>query len=214
MRRAFVILFLLTLSVFCFGQNTPAQPQVLLSGVPKYGLLEAKVGRSFLKQMEPSFDEPANVFFGSGGICVGVVWLRNYIGIGADVEFADLLDNSVSVPLFAQLRHYFLSDDAQGLYAEVRGGYIFGGKKSFATVKYLSGFNPLQGTTVRSMAGPYGEALLGFSFQKFDFFVSYNYRVINYETKFMYLTPYVPNYDGEWKKSMHTVMGGVGFRIF
>lgn len=215
MKRNIFTLVLLALSVYCFAQNTPTQSRVLLSGVPKYGLIEAKTGRSFLKQMEPSFDQPSNVFFGAGGVCVGLLWKRNMIGLGTDVEYVDLLDNSVSIPLFAQLRHYVFSDDTQGLYMDVRAGWIFGGKKSFATMKYLSNFT-LQGTTLRSMAGPYGEVQLGFSYQRFDFFVSYNYRVIDYETKFVYyyVPAYTPNYDGDWKKAMHTVMGGVGFRIF
>lgn len=219
MKRALVTFLVLVFSVCCFGQNTSAtsQPQVLLSGVPKYGLLEAKAGRSFLKQMEPSFDEPANVFFGGGSVCVGAVWLRNFVGIGTSVEFADLLDNSVSVPLFAQLRHYLFSDDAQGFYAEVRAGWIFGGKKSFSTMKTFLGGYQLQGTTLRSMAGPYAEILLGFSYQRYHFFVSYNYRVINYDTKYIYYnyTPsYARNQDVVWMKTMHTVMGGVGFRLF
>lgn len=213
MKRTLIALLFLLVSVLGFAQTSGSQ-RVLLADKPKYGLLDVKMGQSYLKQMEPSFDAPANVFFGSGGVCVGVVWLRNLIGIGADVEFVDLLDNSISVPLFAQLRHYILSDEAQGLYAEVRAGYVFGGKKAFSTVKYLSSSLALQGTTVRSMAGPYGEILLGFSYQRFDFFVSYNYRVVNYDTKYMYLSPYAVNYDSSWKKTMHTVMGGVGFRLF
>lgn len=218
MKRNLFALVLLTLSVFCFAQNTPApsQSRVLLSGVPKYALIEAKAGRSFLKQMEPSFDQPSNVFYGSAGVCVGVLWNRNLIGIGTNVEYIDLLDSSVSVPLFAQLRHYVFSDNAQGFYLDVRAGWIFGGKKSFATLKYLPNSFILQGTTLRSVAGPYGEVLLGFSYQRFDFFVSYNYRIIDYDSKFIYYyaPSSAPNYDGEWKKTMHTVMGGVGFRLF
>lgn len=215
MKRLLLSLMLLLVTVVGFGQTNGSQ-HVLLADKPKYGLLEGKVGRSFLKQMEPSFDEPSNVFFGSGGVCVGVVWLRNYIGLGANIEFADLLDNSISVPLFAQLRHYILSDDAQGLYAEIRAGYILGGKKAFSTMEYYHGSYVLQGTTVRSMAGPYAEVLLGFSHQRVDFFVSYNYRVIDYDTKYIYynVPSYVPNNDHLWKKTMHTVMGGVGFRLF
>ncbi len=216
MKRTLIAFLFLLVSVLGFAQTNGSQ-RVLLADKPKYGLLDVKMGRSYLKQMEPSFDEPANVFFGSGGVCVGVIWLRNFIGVGADVEFVDLLDNSISVPLFAQVRHYLLSDDAQGLYAEVRAGYVFGGKKVFSTVKSFLGGYQLQGTTVRSMAGPYGEILLGFTYQRFDFFVSYNYRVINYDTKYLYFnyTPYyATNQDVVLMKTMHTVMGGVGFRLF
>ena len=213
MKRVAIFLCLLMMTMLCHGQDSPHQANPsLFANYPKYGLLEGKVGRAFLIDEDP-FSETARVFYGGAGVNVGLLKGNNLIGLGGAFEFVDLLDDSYSIPLFLMLRHILCEDTRNGFFVEVKAGYILGGKTSFSVSKPWMELE-VPGTTVRSLKGPYGEVLLGYSYQGIDFFLSYNYRVVNYETRYVYFYPDHPNYDTAWKKAMHTVMGGVGFRLF
>ena len=214
MKRVAISLCLLMMTMLCHGQavSNPAN-RSLFADHPKFGLLEGKLGRAFLTDEEPS-REAVQVFYGGAGVKVGLLKGKNLFGLGGAFEFVDLLDDSYPIPLYLMLRHTLDKDTRNGFFVEVKAGYILGGKTSFSVSKPLSNM-VLPGTTVRSMKGPYGEVLLGYSYQGFDFFLSYNYRIVNYETRYVYYySPNLPNYDTAWKKAMHTVMGGVGFRLF
>lgn len=212
MKRVSLSLLFLALSICCLGQTAPnPAPRPLLADHPKFFLMEGKLGKSFL-QKEEHFSSAVNVFYGSVGVSLGLERTKNLIGFGASFEFFDLLDGSYAVPLYLKLRHCLGEDTRNGMFIEVKAGYILGGKTTLPTTTMVGGYE-LNGTIVRSMKGAYGELLLGYSYQGFDFFVSYNYRVVNYKSYYNWAPP-MPNPDEKWKKTMHTIMGGVGFRLF
>lgn len=216
MKKAFVVLFAMLFSFASIAQtseNPSSTKRGLFSGRDKYGWVEAKLGRAFLRAGEVT-GEDAQVFYGGAGLGVGVVLNKTMLGIGGAFECVDLMDKSYSFPLFVELRHYIGRDSSRGFLLGVKGGWILGGKKAFSTVKPIGEEEELVGTTTRSMQGPYGEAMVGFHYRQFDFFVAYNYRVVKYDTNYVYGTNAMPNYDESWKRSMHVVMGGVSFRFF
>lgn len=213
MKRALLSFVMLLLSGICLGQSPGGNaPQPLFANQPKFCLLEGKVGRSFLNA-DVNIAPRSSVFYGGGGVSVGLQMKSNLFGFGARFEMIDLLDGSYSFPLHVMLRHCLGQDTRQGWFVEVRAGYILGGNSSFSEIMPMDSYD-LTGTTTRSMKGPYGEVLLGYSYQRFGFFVSYHFRVINYETKYIYYSANQANCDTSWKRSMHTVMGGVEFRLF
>ena len=213
MKKNLFYAFLLLLPLACFGQGgAPTAFSSLLANKPRFALIDARVGKSFLKTEETD-EDMANVFFGGACLSYGVTMNSSLWGIGGGFEYADLVDNSFSFPLFLMYRQYLGADTQKSFFMSVKAGWIFGGKTSFSTFKDVVGFPQLTGNTQRSMNGPYGEFVIGYSYQRFDFFVSYNYRMIHYDTKYIYLSPYLPNYDESWRRHMHTVVGGIGFRL-
>ena len=204
MKKAFVILFAMAMSLVSVAQTTEttSTPQKgLFSGREKYGWIEGKLGRAFT-QMGETTSEGTHVFYGGAGIGVGVVMNKTKVGIGAAFECVDLLDKSFSFPLFVELRQYFGKNPSSRFFLGAKGGWILGGKKSFLIQK-----DEEEGIAVRSMQGPYGEVMVGYQFQRFDFFVSYNYRAVQYNTNY-------PSSNESWKRSVHVVMGGLSFRVF
>ena len=213
MKKLFVIVFVLTISVVGIAQTTQSHSgHGLLAGRQKYGLVEGKLGRAFMPSGE-GIGGDANVFYGGAGISVGVVLKNNLLGVGGAFECVDLMDRSYSFPIFLEFKHYFADDVSHGFFVGAKGGWILGGEKSFSTVKPY-GEEELLGTTNRSLKGPYGEVMVGYRFRGLDFFVSYNYRVVKYNTSFLYNQNTIPNLDESWKKNMHVVMGGFCLRLF
>ena len=214
MKRALFSLCLLLLSMICLAQNDPKPAfRPLFADQPRFVLVEGRSGRSFLKT-EDVEGTGANVFFGGAEVDYGVALKSSLLGVGASFEYFDLIDNASCVPLYFFFRQYDGTDSRNGLFVGVKAGYSLGGNKSFSTIKELAGFQPLSGTTQRSLNGPFGEVQFEYSVQRFDIFIAYQFRVIHYDTKYIYVNPWVPNYDVSWKRSVHTVMGGVGFRLF
>jgi len=214
MKKAFVVLFVMVFSFACIAQtpeNTSSTKKGLFSGRDKYGWVEAKLGRAFLQAGEGQ-GEAAQVFYGGAGLGVGVVLNNTMLGVGGAFECVDLIDKSYSFPLFVELRHCVPFKSSHGFLVGAKGGWILGGDRSFPTEMTL-GEQVLMGTTVRSMKGPYVEAMLGYRFLQFDFFVSYNYRVVKYQTSY-YDNQTNATFDDPWKKNLHVVMGGLSFRIF
>ena len=213
MKKLFAVLFTLAISIVGIAQTTQSHSgQGLFAGRQKYGLVEGKVGRAFLPSGEGTSDG-ANVFYGGVGISVGIVLKNNLFGIGGAFECVDLMDKSYSFPIFVELRHYFAEDVSRGFFVGAKGGWILGREKSFSTVKEYEE-EELLGTTKRSLKGPYGEAMVGYRFRGFDFFVSYNYRVVKYNTSFLYNQNTITTLDESWKKNMHVIMGGFCLRLF
>ncbi len=214
MKKAFVVLFVLAISVASVAQTTldqRGQGRGLFSGREKYVWVEAKLGRAFLQAGNGTI-ESSNVFYGGAGIGVGVVMKNTMLGIGGAFECVDLMDKSYSFPLFVELRHCVPLKSSHGLLVGAKGGWILGVDRSFPTEKPIGG-QVLMGTTVRSMKGPYVEAMFGYRFHQFVFFVSYNYRIVNYQTSY-YDSQANATFSEPWKKNLHVVMGGLGFRIF
>lgn len=214
MKKAFVLLFVLAATLAGIAQTTESQPEPykgLFSGRDKYLNIEAKLGRAFL-QAGGETGDAAQVFYGGAGIGFGVMLKNTMVGIGGAFECVDLLDRSYSFPIFVEVRHCFAVDPSRGVLLGAKGGWILGGQRSFPTEKIFNG-QALMGTTVRSMKGPYGEAMVGYRFRKFDFFVAYNFRVVKYQTS--YFDPQANILNNEpWKRNLHVVMGGVSFRLF
>ena len=209
MKKLFAVLFALAISVIGIAQTPQSHSgQGLFAGRQKYGLVEGKLGRAFMPTGEGTGGD-ANVFYGGAGISIGIVLKNNLLGIGGAFECVDLMDKSYSFPLFVEFKHYFADDVSRGVFVGAKGGWILGGQKSFSTVKPLEN-QELLGSTTRSMKGPFGEVMVGYRFGSFDFFVSYNYRVVNYKTSYFDN----PLYDESWKKNMHVVMGGLCLRLF
>ncbi len=215
MKKLFAIVFVLAVSLVGIAQTTQSQSgqrQGLFANSQKYGLVEGKVGRAFMPSSEEAGGN-ANVFYGGAGISVGVVLKNNLLGIGGAFECVDLMDKSYSFPVFVEFKHYFADDVSRGFFVGSKGGWILGGERSFSTVKEY-GEEELLGTTKRSMKGPYVEAMAGYRFRGFDVFVSYNYRVVKYNTSFPYNQNAIPDLDESWKKNIHVVMGGLCIRLF
>lgn len=216
MKKLFAVVFALAISLVGIAQTTQdhsTQRQGLFADRQKYGLVEGKVGRAFMPSGEEAGGN-ANVFYGGAGISVGIVLKNNLLGIGGAFECVDLMDRSYSFPIFVEFKHYFADDVSRGIFVGAKGGWILGGERSFSTIKEY-GEEELLGTTKRSLKGPYGEVMAGYRFHRIDFFVSYNFRVVKYNTSFLYNNPNaIPNLDESWKKNMHVVMGGLCLRLF
>lgn len=214
MKKTFVLLFVLAMTLAGAAQAPESQTpsnKGLFSGRDKYLRIEAKLGRAFL-QAGGETGEAAQVFYGGAGIGFGVMLNNTMVGIGGAFECVDLMDKSYSFPLFVEVRHCIPVGPSQGVFLGVKGGWILGGERSFPTEKTVDG-QVLMGTTVRSLKGPYGEVMVGYRFRQFDFFVAYNFRLVKYQTS--YFDPQANTLNSEpWKKNLHVVMGGVGFRLF
>lgn len=218
MKKAFVVLFVMVMSLIAVAQtpdNYSSPKQGLFVGREKYVLVEAQLGRAYVLAKEDV--DATKIFYGGAGVGFGVVMNKTKLGIGGAFECVDLesLDGKFfSFPLFVELRHFFGRDPSRGFLIGAKGGWILGGKKSFSTVKQIGEDEELVGTLTCSLQGPYGEALLGYHFRQFDFFVAYNYRVVKYDTNYFNGVNATTNYNESWKKNMHVVMGGVSFRLF
>lgn len=215
MKKAFVLLFVMVMSLVTMAQtpdNYSSPKQGLFVGREKYVLVEAQLGRAFVLAKEDA--DATKIFYGGAGVGFGVVMNKTKLGIGGAFECVDLMDKSFSFPLFVEVRHSFGRDPSRGFFIGAKGGWILGGKKSFTTIKPIGEDEELVGTTTRSLQGPYGEAMLGYHFRQFDFFVAYNYRVVKYDTNYVSGANTTANYNESWKKNMHVVMGGVSFRLF
>ena len=216
MKKAFVFLFVMAMSLVTVAQtpeNYSSPKQSLFVGREKYVLVEGKLGRAIVQGGEETGDG-AHVFYGGAGVGFGFVLNNTMVGLGGAFECVDLLDKSYSFPLFLELRHYIGRDSSRGFLVGAKGGWILGGKRSFSTIKPIGENEELMGTTTRSLQGPYGEVMAGYHFHQFDFFVAYNYRVIKYDTNYVYGANATAFYDESWKKNMHVIMGGVSFRLF
>ena len=221
MKKAFVVLFVMVLSLIAVAQtpdNYSSPKQGLFVGREKYVLVEAQLGRAYVLAKEDA--DAAKIFYGGAGVGFGVVMNKTKLGIGGAFECVDentvaqLYDKFFSFPLFVEVRHCFGRDSSRGFFIGAKGGWILGGKKSFSTVKQIGEDEVLEGIMTCSLQGPYGEALLGYHFRQFDFFVAYNYRVVKYDTNYFNGVNATTNYNESWKKNMHVVMGGVSFRLF
>ena len=222
MKKAFVVLFVLAISFASVAQTTEGQQgqkRSLFAGREKYGWIEGKAGRAFLQAAEGHGDA-AQVFYGGAGVGFGVVINNTKVGIGAAFECVDenaealIQDKMYSFPVFIELRQYFGRDSSHGFFVGAKGGWALGGKRSYPVQKTLEENEILQGNFKVSTQGPYVEAMVGYHFRQFDFFVAYDYRAVKFEKYYIYGSNATANYDESWKRNMHAVMGGLSFRLF
>lgn len=222
MKKAFVVLFIMVFSFASVAQTTGDQQgknRGLFAGREKYGWIEGKVGRAFLQAAEGR-GETVQVFYGGAGVGFGVVMNNTKVGIGAAFECVDenaearIQDKMYAFPVFIELRQYFGRDSSRGFFVGAKGGWVLGGKRSYPIQKILEENELLQGNYTVSTQGLYVEAMAGYHFRQFDFFVAYDYRAVKFETDYVYSSNATANYDDSWKRNMHAVMGGVSFRLF
>lgn len=213
-KRAILLVGLLFLGCCVYAQNEIPSSKGLLTGKPKKLLVELKAGQGFLGNMAGEEDGKARVFYGGGLVSYGVVLRTAFLGLGAGVEYVDMLEGSLDFPVIMTLRYYLSKEVGKGFFVGATAGYIFGGAKSMLTVVNTS-YGEINGTVNRSMKGPYGEVIAGYCLSGVNLSVSYNYRVIGYETV-LYPTGNMVYEVANSSSSrvMHTVMFGVSFMLF
>lgn len=210
-----VILFLILL-IAGFGlqaQNKSTNHKGLLSDKPKKLIVELKAGQGFLGNMSGTTSNESKVFCGGGNLSYGFMLRNNFIGFGGGVTYYDMYEGSFDFPVFLQIMHFMSNESDKGFFIGAKGGYIFGGNTSIAALIPMPG-EEMNGTIERSMKGPYGEVLVGYRFYGTNFFASYNYRVINYETIVFPNNSYIMAPLSSSSRVMHTVMLGFSFMLF
>ena len=204
---------MLTLMVQGIAQTN--DPSVVLANKPRELSVGLKAGKSFFNITEQQSDEKTDVFYGAVTLNYGICQKdRFYYGIGVDVEYLDMIDAKVSVPLYAQARTFILGDKTQGLFMDAKVGYTFGGKQSFPMEEKdtTTDTSITIGKTERSLIGLYMEIGVGYRIQKMDFYAAYDYRVAHYNVDYYYNDN--NHVDHSDVKPIHTVMFGVRYVIF
>ena len=188
---------------------------MVLANKPRELSVGVKVGKSFFTNPEFQGGKDGDVFYGAITLNYGICQKdRFYYGLGVDVEYMDMIDAKVSLPLYAHLRTFIVGDKTKGFFADGKVGYTFGGKQKFPLEEQDANTNLVYtvGATERSLSGLYLEIAFGYRIQKFDLFVAYDYRVAHYTTDY-----YVNNWnhvDYTEVKPVHTVMAGLRYVVF
>ena len=213
MKRISLLLALFALMAQGLAQTNDAS--MVLANKPRELSVGLKVGKSFFANPELQGGANTNVFFGAITLNYGICHKdRYYFGIGADVEYLDMVEAKISVPLYGHVRTFIIGNRTQGFFVDAKVGYTFGGKQSFP----LEEMDPTTeltypvGTTERSLSGLYMEAGIGYRIQKIDLFVAYDYRVAHYTTD--YFVENLNHVDHTEVKPVHTVMAGLRYVIF
>lgn len=211
--RTILLVGFLILSYCAQAQDEVSSRKGLLAGRSTKLLVELKAGQGFLGNMTGEENSEARVFYGGGIVSYGMVFRKNYLGLGAGVEYIDMMEGSMDYPVVATFRHYFSKEFGKGFFAGGTAGYIFGGKKAIPVLVDTED-GEVEGSVNRSMKGPYGEVMAGYCLPGISLSVSYNYRVIGYETV---LYPDGNSFGVAYSSSsrvMHTVMFGISFMLF
>lgn len=212
-KRIVLILAMMFASVCMKAQNEAPAHKGLLSDYPKKLIVELKAGQGFLGDRVGEEGTETKVFAGGGGLSYGVLLRNNFVGLGASYEYVDMLQGSHNFPVYLNLQHYLSKEAGKGFFVGAKVGYILGGKTSIPILKYVSG-QEVNGTADRSMKGPYGELSAGYAYRGINFFASYNYRVINYETTIYPNNMYFGVPYSTSSRVMHTLMFGFSFVLF
>lgn len=213
MKRISFLFALFAMMVQGLAQTNDAS--MVLANKPRELSVGLKVGKSFFTNPELQGGQKTNVFYGAFTLNYGICHKdRYYFGIGADVEYVDMVDAKISVPLYGHVRTFIVGNRTQGFFVDAKVGYTFGGKQSFPLEELDTNTNLAYavGTTERSLSGLYMEAGIGYRIQKIDFFVAYNYRVAHYTTD--YFNENLNHVDHTEVKPVHTVMAGLRYVIF
>ena len=212
-KRIVLMLALMCAGIVVKAQNETVAPKGLLADYPKKLIVELKAGQGFLGDRAGEEGTEAHVFAGGGGLSYGVLLRNNFVGFGASYEYVDMLQGSNNFPVYVNLQHYLSEAAGMGFSVGAKVGYLLGGKTSIPIVMYISG-DEVNGTIDRSMRGFYSELTAGYAYRGFNFFASYNYRVINYETMSFPYGVYQSIHHSTSSRVMHTVMFGFSFMLF
>ena len=218
----FLIMVLMTLTSQSMAQTTEEGHISLLANKPRELSIGFGIGRSLFTNPEIQGGNSSNVFYGAFSVNYGFCHQnRYYWGVGADVEYLDMIDGTVSIPVYAQAHTFIIGNKTQGLFVYVKAGYIFGGKREFP-VEIFDSTSQLYvpvGKTERSLSGLYGQIGFGYRIQKIDFYAAYNYRSANYKTTYYYQISqinhqYLHFTDDSVSKTIHTLLFGIRYVIF
>ena len=175
--------------------------------------LGLKTGRTVFTNPEELGGLSSHVFYGQAmldfGLCQGE---KVYYGIGIGAEYIDMVDMEISIPLHLELRYFFEGDVQKGAFLGVQAGYVFSNQQSFPITMMYNGVEILVGQTIRKNSGPFGEFFVGYRVSGFDFFVSYDYRVVNYSRIYQYHNNYDMK-DAFFYKPLHTFTAGFSYKI-
>ena len=209
--------FVLVVALLLMGCCAQAQSE----SFPKNGWLvnkskklniELKAGRGFLS--ETAAEGSATLFYGGGAMSYGLMLGNNFVGLGAGAEYYSMMDGSFDYPVFVSFQHYFSNDYEKGFFIGAKLGYMFAGKKSIPTAEVMPSGDPVDATRERSMKGLYWDVEAGYRFSNLNLFVSYNYRVIGYETTLYPENALMGIPYNTYTRTMHTIMAGISFMLF
>lgn len=209
LKQFVLVAALLLMGCYAQAQNETSPKTGRLANRSKKLNLELKVGRGFLS--ETATEESARLFYGGGSMSFGLMLGKSFVGLGAGAEYYSMELGSFDFPVFLRFQHYFSKDYEKGFFIGAKLGYMFAQKKSIPTIEYVAG-DPVEGLRERSMKGLYWDVEAGYRFSNLNLFVSYNYRMINYEKKLYHGELLVPH--GTYIRTMHTIMAGISFMLF
>ena len=213
MKRISLLLALFALMAQGLAQTNDAS--MVLANKPREMSVGLKVGKSFFANPELQGGANTNVFFGAITLNYGICHKdRYYFGIGADVEYLDMVEAKVSVPVYGHVRTFIIGNRTQGFFVDAKVGYTFGGKQSFPLEEKdtTNDTSITVGKTERSLTGLYMEIGVGYRIQKMDFYAAYDYRVAHYNVDYYFNDN--NHVDHSDVKPIHTVMFGVRYVIF
>lgn len=212
LKQFVLVAALLLMGCYAQAQNETSPKTGRLANRSKKLNIELKAGRGFLS--ETPTEESARLFYGGGSASFGVMLGKNLVGLGAGAEYYSLMEGSFDFPVFVTFQHYFTKDYEKGFFIGAKLGYMFAGKKSIPTVEVMPSGDPVNATRERSMKGLYWDVQAGYRFSNLNLFVSYNYRVIGYETTLYPENALMGIPYNTYTRTMHTIMAGISFLLF
>lgn len=212
LKQFVLVAALLLMGCYAQAQNEASLKTGRLANRSKKLNIELKAGRGFLS--ETPTEESARLFYGGGSASFGVMLGKNLVGLGAGAEYYSLMEGSFDFPVFVTFQHYFTKDYEKGFFIGAKLGYMFAGKKSIPTVEVMPSGDPVNATRERSMKGLYWDVQAGYRFSNLNLFVSYNYRVIGYETTLYPENALMGIPYNTYTRTMHTIMAGISFLLF
>ena len=212
LKQFVLVAALLLMGCYAHAQNEASPKTGRLANRSKKLNIELKAGRGFLS--ETPTEESARLFYGGGSASFGLMLGKNLVGLGAGAEYYSLMEGSFDFPVFATFQHYFTKDYEKGFFIGAKLGYMFAGKKSIPTVEVMPSGDPVNATRERSMKGLYWDVQAGYRFSNLNLFVSYNYRVIGYETTLYPENALMGIPYNTYTRTMHTIMAGISFLLF
>ena len=212
LKQFVLVAALLLMGCYAQAQNETSPKTGRLANRSKKLNIELKAGRGFLS--ETPTEESARLFYGGGSASFGLMLGKNLVGLGAGAEYYSLMEGSFDFPVFATFQHYFTKDYEKGFFIGAKLGYMFAGKKSIPTVEVMPSGDPVNATRERSMKGLYWDVQAGYRFSNLNLFVSYNYRVIGYETTLYPENALMGIPYNTYTRTMHTIMAGISFLLF
>lgn len=211
LKQFVLVAVLLLMGCFAQAQNDASSKNSWFANKSKKLNIELKAGRGFLS--ETPTEASARLFYGGGSMSFGLMLGKNFVGLGAGAEYYSLMEGSFDFPVFLSFQHYFSKDYEKGFFIGAKLGYMFAGKKSIPTIEYV-GDEPFNAIRERSMKGLYWDVEAGYRFSNLNLFVSYNYRIIGYETLLYRDESPIPYTYNTYTRTMHTIMAGISFMLF